>query len=330
MTLSLPDSLTLLGRWLLVENYRFVTPTPATHARVNARPHASQARNLRDVFGWSRPFAPGLLPAHALDWLDGSGLLEKSASLLRSRIRFSSLDDRLYAHSAFPTDAADAVFFGPDSWRFAGCIGNELALQPLEPGARILDMGCGAGPGGIEAALAAQAAAPELVMADINPRALEHARANAQLAGLARVSFAEGDLFNAVEGSFDLIVANPPYLVDAAARTYRHGGGPLGSGLSERIVADGLPRLAPGGRLVLYTGSAMVDGQDGFLQNVLPLLAPGSWPFRYRELDPDVFGEELELPVYANAERIAAVALVVQRPHIHVATGVGSTAAQTN
>jgi hypothetical protein len=34
----------------------------------------------------------------------------------------------------------------------------------------------------------------------------------------------------------------------------------------------------------------------------------------YRELDPDVFGEELLEPAYARAERIAAVSLVVQRP----------------
>jgi hypothetical protein len=34
----------------------------------------------------------------------------------------------------------------------------------------------------------------------------------------------------------------------------------------------------------------------------------------YGELDPDVFGEELDTPAYACAERIAAVGLVVQRP----------------
>jgi SAM-dependent methyltransferase len=314
MNPPLPDSLALLGRWLQGVGYKFVTTTPATHSRINSRPEAAQAQNLRDIFGWSRPFTPELLPDQVLGWLRQAELLQDCGKLLRSLVRFSSLDDRLYVHSAFPTDAADAVFFGPDSYRFAALASHELALQPLAHGGRILDIGCGAGPGGIEAALSAQAAAPELVLADINPRALDHARANARLAGLARVSFAQGDLFNAVAGSFDLIVANPPYLVDAAARTYRHGGGPLGSGLSERIVAEGMPRLTPGGRLILYTGSAIVGGEDAFLQSVLPLLAPGSWPFRYRELDPDVFGEELDTPSYAHADRIAAVALVIQKP----------------
>ena len=39
--------------------YTFTTVTPSTHERVNRRPCAEQARNLRDVFGWSRPFDEG-------------------------------------------------------------------------------------------------------------------------------------------------------------------------------------------------------------------------------------------------------------------------------
>ena len=316
MNRLLPQSLVFVGRCLLDAGYRFITTSPATHARVNARPDTATAASLRDVFGWSRPFAPGLLPPEMEACMRQAGLVERvGPDLLRSKVRFSSLDEQLYAHSAFPTDSADAVFFGPDSYRFATLIGNELALQPLPRHARILDVGCGAGPGGVEAALAAQAAAPELVLADVNPTALDYARANVQLAGLSRASYALGDLFHAVEGQFDLIVANPPYLVDTTERTYRHGGGPLGSALSERIVADALAHLAPGGRLVLYTGSVIVSGRDAFLVQVRSLLAPGSWPFRYRELDPDVFGEELQTPAYAHADRIAAIALVVQGPH---------------
>lgn len=314
MPLALSDSLTLLGRWLQSTGYRFITVTPATHERINARAQARQAQDLRDVFGWSRPFAAELLPPKALNWLHDTDLLRSDGALWRSAVRFSSRGEQLYGHSAYPTADADAVFFGPDSYRFAALIEAELTRRPADAGMRILDIGCGAGPGGIAAALAAQAATPHLVLADINPRALHYARANAALAGLERVNCAQGDLFAAVEGQFDLIVANPPYLVDAAARTYRHGGGALGGGLSERIVSEGLPRLAPGGRLVLYTGAAMVGGADPLLEAVRPVLHAAGWPFSYRELDPDVFGEELDSPAYAHAERIAAVALVTQRP----------------
>jgi hypothetical protein len=149
---------------------------------------------------------------------------------------------------------------------------------------------------------------------DINPQALVHAGANAALADLERVTLAQSDLYAAAPGAYDLIVANPPYLIDPSARTYRHGGGALGGGLSERIVAEGLPRLAAGGRLLLYTGAAMVDGRDPLLEALTPLLGQGGLRWRYWELDPDVFGEELDAPAYQQAERIAAVALVVQRP----------------
>ena len=307
------EALVLLGRWLRASDYCFVTVTPATHRRVNARPTSVRARTVRDVFGWSRPFEAALLPAQALGWLRSGELLDEGATL-RSRVRFSSLGGQLYAHSEYPTSDADAVFFGPDTYRFAAMIEAELRRQPLGRGARILDVGCGAGPGGMVAALAGDIMAPELVLSDINPKALVHARANAALAGVERVAFVESDLYAQVDGDFDLIVANPPYLVDASARTYRNGGGPLGGGLSERIVQEGLPRLAPGGRLLLYTGAAIVDGADPLFDALRTVLQERGWPFTYRELDPDVFGEELELPAYDQADRIAAVALVVQRP----------------
>jgi methylase of polypeptide subunit release factors len=310
---SQEQSLVRLGRWLQESGYRFTTPTPATHARVNARAGAQQARNLRDVFGWSRPFDAGLLPAEALGWLRAGELLAREGELWRSRVRFSSLGGQLYAHSAYPTSEPDAVFFGPDTYRFAALIELELQHQALRPGARILDVGCGAGPGGMAAALAAAAANPHLALADINPQALLHARANAALAGLGDASFVQSDLYAQVQGQFDLVVANPPYLVDATARTYRHGGGPLGGGLSERIVAEGLPRLAPGGRLVLYTGAAIVEGRDPLAEALQPLVEQGGCSWLYWELDPDVFGEELEAPAYREAERIAAVAMVAQR-----------------
>ena len=68
-------------------------------------------------------------------------------------------------------------------------------------------MGCSTG--GIVAALRAAAREPGLVLADINPRALLHASANAALAGVSHVTLEEGDLFEPVRGDFDLIVANP-------------------------------------------------------------------------------------------------------------------------
>jgi release factor glutamine methyltransferase len=310
-TPALHTALVHLGAWLRYAHYEFITVTPATHARVNARPGAGKARTLRDVFGWSRPFDSTLLPTDAFEAMQAGNLLEPRDGLFRSKVRFSSLGRMLFAHSAYPTEGADAVFFGPDTYRFAALIESTQRQQPLREGARILDVGCGAGPGGLVAARLAPAGA-ELVLADINPQALAYASANAELNGMAHAQCRQGDLFGAAEGLFDAIVANPPYLVDPAGRVYRNGGGSLGTGLGERIVAEGIGRLRPGGQLLLYTGVPILGGDDPFLEAVSPVLQRAGCRFTYRELDPDVFGEELDMPAYATADRIAAVALVVQ------------------
>jgi methylase of polypeptide subunit release factors len=117
-----------------------------------------------------------------------------------------------------------------------------------------------------------------------------------------------------VEGSFELIAANPPYIVDEEGRLYRDGGGLYGAELSVRILRECLPRLAPGGTLLLYSGAPMVDGQDVLLAALQPLLDAQDVEARYEEVDPDIFGEELEKPAYARVERIAVVSLVVRRP----------------
>ena len=66
----------------------------------------------------------------------------------------------------------------------------------------------------------------------------------------------------------DPIAANPPYLLDDSQRAYRHGGGRLGEGLSVAIADLALERLAPGGTLLLYTGSAIVDGVDALAESL--------------------------------------------------------------
>ena len=307
-----PNDLVLLqlGRRLVADGYRFITPTPLTHQRVNQRDEGQMADSLRDVFGWSRPFAPGLLSADEQRQLQDAQIIDTYEGELKSRVRWSSLDDLLFVHSAFPTEAADAVFFGPDTYRFAQLIHAHLQ-QNFGPIHRAVDIGCGAGVGAILIGRARREA--EVLALDINPAALRLTAINAALAEVANVKVRASDLLQGVDGEFDLIVANPPYMADPAERAYRHGGGTLGAGLSLRIVEQALNRLAPGGSLLLYTGVAMVDGRDPFLDTVLPRLDEKRFGWTYRELDPDVFGEELLNPGYQRVDRIAVVALTVTR-----------------
>ncbi|AZE55838.1 HemK family modification methylase [Pseudomonas synxantha] len=299
-----------LGRGLKESGYRFITPTPLTHERVYRRLATPLAMNMRDVFGWSMPFDNELLPEAFREELLQAGAIEKHDALWRSTVRWSSLDGLLFAHSPFPTVQADAVFFGPDSYRFAQVIEAHLQ-QRFEPLKRAVDIGCGAGVGALMVARARHDA--EVLAVDINPRALRMTAVNAELAGLSNISVYHSDVLASVEGEFDLIVANPPYMNDDCQRAYRHGGGALGEQLSVRIVSESIGRLALGGSLVLYTGVAMVAGGDLFLEAVKPLLANDAYGWTYRELDPDVFGEELDKPGYEGVERIAVVALTVTR-----------------
>lgn len=299
-----------LGRRLQADGYRFITPTPLTHQRVNQRDEGQMADSLRDVFGWSRPFEPGLLSADEQRQLQEAQVIDTYEGQLKSRVRWSSLDDLLFVHSAFPTDAADSVFFGPDTYRFAQMIHAHLQ-QNFAPIHRAVDIGCGAGVGAIVIARARREA--QVLALDINPAALRLTAINAALAEVANVEVHASDLLQGVDGEFDLIVANPPYMADPAERAYRHGGGTLGAGLSLRIVEQALNRLAPGGSLLLYTGVAMVDGRDPFLDTVLPRLDEKRFAWTYREIDPDVFGEELLNPGYQRVDRIAVVALTVSR-----------------
>lgn len=288
--------------------YEFVPVTPATHARVVARPDKQQARTLRDIFGWSLPFAPAVLPPEILEPLDRAGLAQAEGELLRSRIRVGCLHERLIVHSAYPTVEDDAVFFSPDTLRFADFVRDEL----LRAGnvQRLVDIGAGAGSGAISAAAVVPGA--RLTLCDINPLALRFAGINARHNGL-EVETVEGGL-EAVRGGFDVAIANPPFMVDEDGRTYRDGGEMHGGRVSVDWAAAAAERLPAGGRLLLYTGSAIVEGRDELRAALEREVAALGCTLRYRELDPDIYGEELERSSYANVERIAAVGAVIERP----------------
>ena len=297
------EPLVSLGRALRDAGYAFVTPTPETHRRVLAR--GGDARTLRDVFGWSKPFGEGVVPGAMLSLLERAGALERAGPKMRSAVRFSSLGPLLLAHSAYPTTAADAVFLGPDTYRFASFL---EARAPARIAA-LADVGCGTGAGGL--LLAPRCASVRLL--DVNRSALSFARANCAINGLsAQVAFSVSDVLSAVDEPLDVVIANPPYLADEAGRAYRDGGGELGTGLSLRIAGEALDRLRPGGRLLLYTATPVIDGQHVLAAGLTRVLR--GIPYDYRELDPDVFGEELEKPAYAHVERIAVVGLTLVKP----------------
>lgn len=84
----------------------------------------------------------------------------------------------------------------------------EEALKKIRDGQRVLDLCTGSG---CIAITLAKESKSVVVGSDLSQEALKVAKRNAQLLE-AEVIFTEGNLFEAVEGNFDVIVSNPPYI----------------------------------------------------------------------------------------------------------------------
>jgi release factor glutamine methyltransferase len=141
-----------------------------------------------------------------------------------------------------------------DTWLLA----DALDREPLEPGARVLDLCSGSGALAIRAALGG----PRVVTAvDVSRRAVLTIRANAML-NRVRVRALRGDLFSAVAGErFDAIVSNPPYVpsprVPARGRARAWDAGRDGRALLTRICAGAPDHLRPGGVLLVVHSSLL-------------------------------------------------------------------------
>lgn len=139
---------------------------------------------------------------------------------------------------------------------------------------RMLDVGTGSGV--IALSLAARFPNAELHAVDLSPDALTLARENAERLGIPdRINFMQGHLLDPIEGKFDLIAANLPYVAsgDAAqlAPEVRHDpsialyGGPAGDELIRELIATAPPHLNPGGTLALEIGIKQASDLSDFL-----------------------------------------------------------------
>ena len=141
----------------------------------------------------------------------------------------------------------------------------------------------------------------------MNPAALALAAINAASAEV-RV---ETLLSDAIPRGPQLVIANPPYMIDTLGRAYRDGGDLLGGAVALRWAKQALEGLAPGGSLLLYTGAAYSDGRSPLLDAIAAACAEVGASLELDEIDPDVFGDELDQPGYASVDRIAAVGAVI-------------------
>jgi carbamoyltransferase len=113
----------------------------------------------------------------------------------------------------------------------------------------VLDLCTGSG---IQA-LTASRYSHQVVGVDINLRALRFARFNAQLNSIEHVKFRSGNLYQAVSGKFDIILANPPF-VPSPSQDYRfRDGGANGEEILAQIISGSAEHLTADGRLFIVT-----------------------------------------------------------------------------
>ncbi|WP_297510008.1 methyltransferase [uncultured Caulobacter sp.] len=288
--------------------YDFTTPNPATVRRWLSRPPPARP-DLRDILGWGFPFRRGDLPEALFEALREAGALVESDRGQRARIRAARVDGRLFLHSACAGAGPDAVFVGPDSYRFAALIGREIGAAPVR---RALDVGTGAGVGAV--VTGARVPGARIFASDVNAAALRLASANAAHAGVS-ATFRLSPGLDDAPSDLDLIVANPPYVAGDSGRAYKDGGGELGEGLALDWARTALARLAPGGRMILYTGAPIrAGGRDVVRDGLEALVSAVGASLAYSELDPDIFASELGRAPYADVERIAAIGAVIRKP----------------
>jgi release factor glutamine methyltransferase len=114
---------------------------------------------------------------------------------------------------------------------------------------------------------------------DLSPAALRLAEANARRLGVAdRASFLAADWLDAIDGEFDLIVSNPPYIASGeikrlAPEVAHHDpylaldGGADGLEAYRRIAAGAARLLAPKGAILVEIGASQAPAVAGLLRD---------------------------------------------------------------
>jgi len=224
----------------------------------------------RTILGWDRARllteqrspAPAALEPLFSEWVERRARHEPSAYIVGVR-EFWGLDFRVSPAVLIPRPETEFIV--------------EESLSLLEPlaGPRIADIGTGSG--NIAISLAHARRDGRVVATDVSSEALAVAMENAEQHGVAsRVEFIATSYLGGVEGDFDLIAANPPYVreVDrlALGRTVRHEpevalfGGDSGLRNIEGVLDTALAKLRPRGWLVMEFGFGQEDEVRALVQ----------------------------------------------------------------
>ena len=239
----------------------------------------------RTILGWDRATLlsrigaepPSELEPRFSDWIARREQGEPTAYIVGTR-EFWSLELLVTPAVLIPRPETEFV------------VEEALARIPQGGTWRVADIGTGSGC--IAVAIAHDAPSIQMVATDVSAAALDVARENARRHGVSdRIQFVETSYLDGVDGPFDLIAANPPYVKDgdkpALARDVRHEpdvalfGGASGLSGIESALDAAVPRLRAGGWLIMEFGFGQ---EDDVRERV------ATRPFRFDHVRPDLQG----------------------------------------
>ena len=240
----------------------------------------------RTILGWDKvrllieqqsPVPEPLEPTLS-QWIERRILREPTAYIVGHR-EFWGLDFTVTPAVLIPRPETESI------------VDEGIALGRAMPSPRMADIGTGSGC--IAVALALELPRARFVATDVSAEALAVARTNAERHRVAdRIEFVATSYLDGVEGGFDVITANPPYVRDGdkpgLSRDVRHEpdvalfGGTEGLRDIAGVLAAASAALVPGGWLVMEFGYGQEPGVET-LVSMQPAL-------RLHRVQPDLQG----------------------------------------
>jgi release factor glutamine methyltransferase len=207
----------------------------------------------RTILGWDRARlltelqspVPAALEPRFSEWIARREQKEPTAYIVGAR-EFFGLEFSVTPAVLVPRPESEMI------------VEEALSVLPPDAEARVADVGTGSGCIGI--ALAHSRPRARVMATDISGEALEVARENARRHDVSdRVTFVETSYLDGVDGPFDVIVSNPPYVKDQDRA------------FMQRAVVRYEPHVA------LFGGEHGLDGVLAVLEAASTRLAPGGW-----------------------------------------------------
>ncbi len=224
------------------------------------------------------------IAAEDVDSFINQGFLVEENGRLRSKVRILPFFDLYIFIDPYDRSIKDYTYFGMDSVDFAEDVRSTLAGQKFR---RSLDIGTGSGVQALNVAHLSE----DVNGIDINPRAIRFGQTNARVNNIGHAKFFESNLYESVNGKFDLVTSNPPFIFypddGYDPLTFRDGhGGKWGLELSSAILNGLDDVLEDNGMAKMICVSLMIKGHDTFVEEVKKIFSEKNYkvtirPFKY-------------------------------------------------